>query len=143
MKYTLLALIGLSLLSCTGGMNSTAFVPPEDSKTIVVDPSINDQDDGDRTTISRVEVMGDYLVLDVSYSGGCEDHEFDLLSRGEYSATYPPVVDVVLRHDANNDKCRSYVDDRLFIDLKPLQYNGTTRISLRLINNDKQYEYIY
>lgn len=133
----------LALTSCSAIKNNSSYDIPADSKEVFVDLSTNTQDDGDRTTISRVEVVGDFISLSVNYSGGCEEHIFDLISTGEFTATYPPEVELVLRHNANNDKCRSYVDERLFFDLKPLQYDGTNRIAIRLLNTDKLYEYNY
>lgn len=143
MKKLFLFSIVILSVQCKGGFQSAAYEIPEETLTVIVDPSENVQKRGDRTTISRMEVLGDYLSIDVSYSGGCEEHEFKLITDGRYSATYPPELELVLRHEANNDLCRSYVDETLFFDLKPLKYDGTTRIVIRLTNNDKLYEYNY
>lgn len=143
MKKAFLLPIVLLFVQCKGGFQSSAYEIPEETLTVIVDPNENVQKRGDRTTISRMEVLGDYLSMNVSYSGGCEEHEFELISDGRYSATYPPEVELVLRHDAHNDLCRSYLDETLYFDLKPLQYDGTTRIVIRLTNNDKLYEYNY
>ena len=133
----------LLLVQCKSGFQSSAYEIPEETLTVKIDPSENIQKRGDRTSISRMEVLGDFLSINVSYSGGCEEHEFELITDGRYSATYPPEIELVLRHDANNDRCRSYIDETLFFDLKPLQYDGTTRIVIRLTNNDNLYEYNY
>jgi len=143
MKNLLFVSLTILLVQCKSGFQSSAYEIPEETLTVKIDPSENIQKRGDRTSISRMEVLGDFLSINVSYSGGCEEHEFQLITDGRYSATYPPEIEVVLRHDANNDRCRSYIDETLFFDLKPLQYDGTTRIVIRLTNNDNLYEYNY
>ena len=143
MKRLIYIPLVILLIQCKGGLKTSAYAISEETLNVIIDPSENMQKRGDRTTISRMEVLGDYLSINVSYSGGCEEHEFKLLSDGRYSATYPPEVELVLRYDANNDMCRSYLDETLFFDLKPLQYVGTTRVLIRLTNNDKLYEYNY
>jgi len=143
MKNFFLISFVILLVQCKSGFRSNAYTIPEETLTVTLDPSENLRDRGDRTTISRVEVVGDYLSMNVSYSGGGKEHEFNLISDGRHSATYPPEVELVLRHNANDDMCRSYLDETLFFDLKPLQYVGTTRIVIRLINNENLYEYNY
>lgn len=143
MKHFLFLPLIFLLSFCKSGMQSSVYNIPEETLSVTIDPNENLNDKGDRTTISRTEILGDFLSLDVSYSGGCEDHEFKLITDGKHSATYPPVIELVLRHDAHNDKCRSYLDETLYFDLKALQYSGTTRIAVKLTNNEKTYYYNY
>ena len=143
MKNFFLIPLVVLFIQCKSSFQSAAYAIPEETLAVKIDPSENIQKRGDRTTISRMEVLGDYLSMSVSYSGGCEEHDFDLISDGRYSATYPPEIELVLRHNANKDMCRSYIDETLFFDLKPLQYDGTSRIVIRLTNNDNLYEYNY
>ncbi|MEO0559318.1 MAG: hypothetical protein AAF170_14165 [Bacteroidota bacterium] len=55
---------------------------------------------------------GDVLQVTVSYSGGCERHEFELGT----SATGPE-HELWLKHDANNDTCEAYITERLRISV--------------------------
>jgi hypothetical protein len=52
-------------------------------------------------------LMSDTLILLVSYSGGCEDHELDLKSRVEQDT-----AKLWIKHDANGDACEAMIFDR-------------------------------
>ena len=58
---------------------------------------------------------GDVLRVAVSYSGGCEDHTFEL-----GFSTANPEPELWLKHDANGDLCEAYITDTLAIPV-PLE----------------------
>lgn len=93
--------------------------------------------------IKYAEQNGDYAVFDVSYSGGCEEHEFKLITTGVFATTYPPEVEVLLAHNNNGDNCRSVVDRKLFFELTPLRYDGTNQVRLIVKNTNKTLDYTY
>jgi len=142
-KYPLLLLSLSFLCGCSSNFTKSVVVPPEAGIDIVVDPTENLQRFGDRLSIGYIEVLGDYLAVDVSYSGGCEEHNIDLVTNGKFTATYPPEIELAIKHNANQDYCRSIVDEKLYFNLEPIRYNGTTRIVMRLNNNNRIYEYNY
>ncbi len=115
---------------------------PDHSPMVTIDPSMTNKNSAP-VTINHAEQVGDLILLDVSYSGGCETHAFDLASRGEFTATYPPEVEIVLKHNSNDDRCRALVDDKLYFDLRPLQYQGTNRVLLVVKNTNKTLIYTY
>ncbi len=133
----------LSLVAC--GVSSTPMrtTAPANSQVIFIDPSVNPLTGLDPVNIKDASQMGDFIVLDVSYSGGCEDHEFQLETRGDFTATYPPEVDITLKHNSNGDRCRGVMDTKLWFDLSPLKYDGTNRIILILTNTDTTLDYNY
>lgn len=89
-------------------------------------------------TIKYMEIEDDILTLAISYSGGCAEHEFELISNGAYAKSYPPQLTLFLRHDDKEDRCRSIVDKKLNFNLKPVQYPGTGQVVLKF-NNTKEY----
>ena len=61
--------------------------------------------------INEVELTGNWLLINVSYGGGCEEHYFNLILD-----TASPIdgggqqIDVLhLSHNANNDACNSLI----------------------------------
>ena len=52
-------------------------------------------------------LMSDTLIMLVSYSGGCEDHDLDLKSEVEQDT-----AKLWLKHDANGDSCEAIISDR-------------------------------
>lgn len=133
----------LFLVAC--GVNSTPMrtTAPANSQVIFIDPSVNPLVGIDPVNVKNAQQIGDFIVLDVSYSGGCEEHEFQLETRGNFTATYPPEVDVTLKHNSNGDRCRGIKDEKLWFDLTPLKYGGTNRVILVLTNTNTTLDYNY
>lgn len=76
---------------------------------------------GDELTISKSRVIGKQLKIDVSYSGGCKSHSFNLYWNGAYQESFPPQVRMKLVHNANNDACEKLVKETLVFDIRNLQ----------------------
>lgn len=74
----------------------------------------------DPITINKVTLDGDLLKIKVSYSGGCKEHIFTLISSG-FMESYPVQVNLVLSHNANNDSCEAWLTEELSYDLSPLK----------------------
>ncbi|MFY0624720.1 MAG: hypothetical protein JXR07_00380 [Reichenbachiella sp.] len=74
-------------------------------------------------------VLDDWILsLSVSYSGGCEDHDFTLVWPEGILAIYPPQFIVFVTHDGNGDLCEAYPTETLTFDLSnnPLGLNLET-----------------
>ena len=126
--WLLTSVVGCSLLSSDGSTGA-------EEVNVIGDP-VN----FDRTAIEiasfeieEARLEGDVFELRVSYSGGCEEHTFDLYStRGIYESN-PPQADVYLSHDGNGDACRQLIREELTFDLTPLQNpSGSGALYLRL-----------
>ena len=66
-------------------------------------------------------IAGDTLAITVSYSGGCEDHEFTLVASDAFAESYPVQLEVSLAHEANGDRCRAYLTETYGFDLTPIK----------------------
>ena len=73
--------------------------------------------DGDHAPI----IENDTLILTVSYSGGCAQHDFTLVTDGSFMKSDPVQLVVALTHDANDDRCHAYPQDRYVSDLAPIK----------------------
>lgn len=144
MKNTIaIVLFALLTLSCQVNMHTSNIQVPESAQPVLVIPRYEPDFKNVAVNIKNAEQVGDILILDVSYSGGCADHDFELVSNGRYESTYPPELEVKLWHNGNGDRCRSVIDERIYFDLKPYQYGGTTQVRLRILNNDRVLDYSY
>ncbi|MBT33348.1 MAG: hypothetical protein CMO01_27115 [Thalassobius sp.] len=97
----------------------------------------------DPFTINDVNINGNYLEVEVSYSGGCEEHTFEMVWPESVDQIYPPKVPVILTHDANGDLCEAYITETLKIDLAgdQLDYDIKTISNIEIIvvnGSDKQ-----
>ena len=94
-------------------------------------------------------IENDILSTVVSYSGGCEKHEFTLGAIPGMTNTYSSLqANLVLGHENNGDTCKKIVRERLDFDLTPLkekyqQVYGvkTGSIILQLMNKPINFKY--
>ena len=80
----------------------------------------------DHYDLNDVAIDGDILTLNVSYSGGCEPHEFTLVISESFVDVEPVELRVVLAHDANNDSCEAFLTEEYIFDLDVIKtrYHG-------------------
>jgi hypothetical protein len=117
--------------------------PPGEIPGVVINPGLNPEKGIDPFRIKSMQQVGEYLLVDVSYSGGCEEHDFSLETTGKYTATYPPELEITLKHDNKGDGCRGIIDRKLWFDLRELKYEGTNRVLLVVTNTNMTLEYNY
>lgn len=93
----------------------------------------------DPLTIGDVAVEGDTIRLDVSFSGGCTEHQLQLIADVVWAESYPVQVGARLAHEDNDDACDGIITGSLSFDLSPLKrayqasyQSRTGKIALRL-----------
>jgi len=104
-----------------------------------------DTKEGDFFTIDNIEVVNQDLVIDVSYSGGCEKHNFTLSWDEKFMESRPVQTRLILNHDANNDSCKAIKYETLRYDIYPLiekyikVYGDDSKLVINV--NDKDIEF--
>ncbi len=121
----LLIVVGLS--GCTNSFEN-----------IIIDDNYYQNAPRDPFIFDGVKLKGDFFIFKVSYSGGCEEHEFFLISTS-FMESNPVQVNIVLSHEDNDDPCEAWITEEMVFNLLPLkkawqeQYNkiyGTIIINL-------------
>jgi hypothetical protein len=74
----------------------------------------------DSYTIDTAFIFGDFLKVNVSYGGGCEDHIFNLVHEFLFCGTPPVHVPLYLTHNSNNDNCEAALVQELCFDISSL-----------------------
>lgn len=74
----------------------------------------------DMVEIESAELADEVLHVNVRYSGGCADHDFELVWSGTYLESNPPVAKMRLLHNGNHDVCDAYLPERLHFALPSL-----------------------
>ncbi|MCH6560065.1 hypothetical protein IH799_06890 [candidate division KSB1 bacterium] len=75
----------------------------------------------DQFDLNSVVVAGNEISLNLSYSGGCEEHEFELfMSPGAFMESNPVQANLFLRHNGKDDACDAYITIEVSFDLSPL-----------------------
>lgn len=76
---------------------------------------------GDPYSILNTRILGDMLFVTVQHSGGCKEHEFNLIGPLTIPAGDPTPITAYLLHDANGDACEALITRELSFDLTPLK----------------------
>lgn len=111
----------------------------------------------DALTLGSHSLAGNYLTLEVEYSGGCTGHVLDLVAHGGWMESFPVQVSVLLTHDDRDDACDGLIRRNVEFDLRTLRdayvesYGagepGTTTIIMRLTVPDgaepRPIEYVF
>jgi hypothetical protein len=102
----------------------------------------------DRYRLNDIKIMGDSIVINVSYSGGCRDHEFNLIAKNYFGDTNLPKTELVLSHNSNMDPCEAYPTEEYIFVLSPLKYEfyrmfGKKTGSIRLILDEREIVYSF
>ncbi len=113
-------LVATALVSCS---EDPAVPPVVQQRALEILPGAGLDDLLDPVSIDSAWVAQDTLWLVVSYSGGCEPHDFRAISSGEFMDALmgDPILTIYLRHDAHGDACESIVRDVLVFDLNAVR----------------------
>ena len=96
--------------------NDVPLVEIENWGTVVITDKADNWGTDDYA-LNAATIVGDTLTLNVSYSGGCESHDFTLVAAQEFMESDPVQLRVTLAHDANNDACEAYPTEDYHFDL--------------------------
>jgi len=75
----------------------------------------------DPYTIENVDLKFDTLILNITYGGGCKTHEFALITTATFIESNPVQVNILLSHNANNDKCLALFYETMAFNLLALK----------------------
>ena len=85
---------------------------------------------------------GKCLVVNLSYSGGCEKHVVDLARLHPSCGTPPlPPPTFEIRHDSKNDPCEAWVTETYRFDMVALadEFDGSVKIILQAVESEDSF----
>lgn len=100
-------------------------------------------ENSDPITIEKVSIKGNEMTIDVSYSGGCKDHTFELIGSQMVAKSMPPIRAIKLVHTGNEDNCRALIMRTLVFDISALAYQQVEGNEIFLTLNDERYKYVF
>ena len=132
MRFLTFLTVGILLFACGTKKNSTKS-KQKDTIVSVIEPDLEimkikatigkfAKESDPIISINSVEIVGNTLVLDVSYGGGCKEHQFEVIGSEMIAKSMPPIRAIQLVHHANGDNCRAIVRNRLEINIEDLAY---------------------
>lgn len=107
----------------SGGVQPTAlrFRRVKSPAVQLVQMEVIDLAASDPYSILNAVIDGDMLRLTVRYSGGCNEHGFNLMGPLTIPAGDPTDVTLLLHHNAKGDACEALITRDLVFDLTPLK----------------------
>ncbi|UCF13133.1 MAG: hypothetical protein JSW06_02470 [Thermoplasmatales archaeon] len=139
-------LLAIVLIGCT--------TPTDDNNSyqtsIILDDDLFQNASRDPYKINNIGLERDILEINVSFSGGCEEHEFSLFEDSSFKESLSVQIEAVLSHNDNDDPCDGIYTEELTFDLSPLKEkwqkayqknSGTIIIWLEGVEESLSYEF--
>ena len=106
---------------------------------------------GRSTTISNpiqiisAKLSANILTLDIKYTGGCIDHDFQMIGSPSIAKSMPPIRSIELIDTTTNDECEKITFETLTIDISDLSLQKTkgSEIYLSLAGWPEKIKYIF
>jgi hypothetical protein len=94
---------------------------------------------------NSVEISGNYLLLEITYKGGSEKHDFKFIGSSTISKSMPPIRDVQLINLAIQGSYNEEIVEKLKVDISELAYKKEkgSKIYFKLIGWEKRLEYVF
>ena len=110
------ASIGLLLgLFAALGCDESPVAPGAPERNVVVEDGRNRGDDP--YVVNSAAAGGPEVIVEDSYAGGCERHDFTLVISSTFLESDPVQLRAALAHEANGDACEAWVTESLDFDL--------------------------
>ena len=134
------ALVLLSYSACKKNKNVAAaplkkFPSIENILPLQLPEQVNYKGLTDNFEILETRQEGGFLMVKVAYSGGCNEHFFEVSWDERFMKSMPPQANLRLTHVNNDDACRARIEKELAIDLRKLFVNTTNQVVVILNGN--------
>ncbi|MES2587826.1 MAG: hypothetical protein V4622_02530 [Bacteroidota bacterium] len=95
--------------------------------------------------IKSIKLERNYVIIEVTYSGGCEVHDFQLIGSKFLSKSIPAIRNVQLVHNKKNDSCKKLVTEKLKFSISVLaqNYEPGNKVELLFDNYPDKIPYSY
>lgn len=122
LSLTILFLIGCEQIRnrVTDGSDVVDVPDVIDRSTVIISDRV-ESFGVDEYVLNTAVITGDTLSVSVSFSGGCKEHQFTLVTQGVFLESDPVQLKLLLAHDANNDPCEAFPTEEHQFDLSSIK----------------------
>jgi hypothetical protein len=95
-------------------------------------------------TVNSHTIKGDILTLNISYSGGCQEHVFKGYFTGMFMKSMPPKANLLIEHNSNEDACREMITKDISFNVSAMRYGTKGPLMIQIAgyaNNPIEYKY--
>lgn len=121
-----LFVLSIAVLSCGIKKNATKDEHSDSTakpKETMITATIGEMSKtSDPMTISSVQIDGNFMTIEVTYSGGCGEHSFQMIGSSTIAKSLPPIRSIQLVHSANKDECKKMIIQKIKVDISALTY---------------------
>ncbi|MES2799956.1 MAG: hypothetical protein V4638_08065 [Bacteroidota bacterium] len=124
MKALPLFFLILTLFGCKTKKNAEIRSTGDGSKLVATIGSAKEFNELDSAPfeVQSAKIVDNSLFLTIQFSGGCQEHDFQLIGSPAISKSLPPIRSMQLYHNSNNDACRGVLTKELEFDISALAY---------------------
>lgn len=137
LKYISILLIIISGISCKSNKN-TSNSNNQKGIPVVIDSSFSVDNKNMRMNILNIQLNKDVLTMEINYSGGCQEHNFNLYSNGKIENNTMQLFLVDLQ---NEDFCKMLLTDTLKFNLSNLKTISKNKLNLTINRNEQIIQY--
>ena len=116
--FVLLSCVSFGLIGCG---EDTPFFAGSSTDPVLIDTTCDASSSDSSFGIGELAIQGDLLRIAVTYSGGCEDHEFSACWDGTFLESNPVQAQLAVHHEDNGDSCEAAITRDVFVDLSLLR----------------------
>lgn len=116
----LIALLVLASAGCDVERLDDGSASIDERRSVIIDWDGPAPHPGDPFKIKSAKFDERVLKLEVSYSGGCEEHTFTLFTSNQIALSMPPQLTGWVVHDGRNDLCEAYISETIELDMYEL-----------------------
>ena len=140
------------LTGCPASVNNQDALPSPNGQTVIVPAEEFSEWPQDPLSINEVSIDENNLAVDLSYSGGCAEHDYALVVGEDIAESLPPQMTAILSHDDPGDPCDAIIGEIANFDLTPIrQYlqsaygngPGSVILTIKLGDQVEKIEYAY
>ncbi len=111
----------LTAYNATTSVSASVQIIVKDSNSIFLNDKLYQNASKDPFSIHSVILENNTLKINITYTGGCEEHDFMLIGTKNFMESDPVQVNILLSHNANNDPCDALINEELNYNLTPLK----------------------
>ncbi len=133
----------IALISCSKAYDDLANPNSNNTDVELIADSVafnnlRNKSVSDKFKIDSAYLIEDWMICNVSFSGGCANHHFKAYWNQQINTDSLAETKIILTHDARNDTCEAYISQEININLKWLTNSENSvynHIIYHIINN--------
>lgn len=142
MKYAIYPLFAFILIGCA---SQKELINSEGDNEDIITATLGEFKKTDPISILNVKIEENSMFIVVEYSGGCKEHNFELVGNNAVAKSLPPQRSIQLQHNGNEDHCRELITDTVTANIEALAMSQTqgSEIILNLDGYGKELKYTF